>query len=222
MPARRKNVQFEPGPDHRVRHRELAGILLFAAIIQFAFAANIGQILYKGFSIEETLLSDLGVREQPSALLFNTSLVIFGILGMSIGVVLWPDKKLNFIPPLFVLCGIGMMIMAAFPITIEWAHDVGAFLSFVLTAVAALCCYWTFPGPFRRLSLVLGIIGFVTGILHKPEIHFGLGAAGSERTIIYPPFLWMTAFAAVLFHSDENAPKDSLLDRFFAWTAGRF
>jgi hypothetical membrane protein len=205
-----------------VRRRELAGILLFAAIIQFAFLANISQILYEGLSIEETLLSDLGDWEQPSALLFNTSLVMFGILGISIGVVLWPDKKLNFIPLLFVLCGIGMLIMAAFPISVEWAHDVGAFLSFILIAVAALCCYWTFPGPFKHLSLALGIIGFFTMITYKMEIYFGLGAAGSERMIIYPLFLWMAAFAAVLFHSDENAPKDSLLDRFFAWTAGKF
>lgn len=205
-----------------MRRRELAGILLFAAIVQFAFLANISQILYEGYSVKDTLLSDLGVWEHPSALLFNTSLVLFGILGISIGVVLWPDKKLNFIPLLFVLCGIGMIIMAAFPISIEWAHDVGAFLSFVLIAVAALCCYWTFPGPFGVVSLLLGIISFFAEITYKSEIYFGLGAAGSERMIIYPLFIWMAAFAAVLILSDENAPKDSLLDRFFAWTASKF
>ncbi len=196
--------------------------MLFVAIVQFAFLANISQILYEGYSVKDTLLSDLGVWEQPSALLFNTSLVLFGILGISIGVVLWPDKKLNFIPLLFVLCGIGMIIMAAFPISIEWAHDVGAFLSFVLIAVAALCCYWTFPGPFGVVSLLLGIISFFAEITYKSEIYFGLGAAGSERMIIYPLFIWMAAFAAVLILSDENAPKDSLLDRFFAWTASKF
>ncbi|HQN76195.1 MAG TPA: DUF998 domain-containing protein [Methanomassiliicoccales archaeon] len=205
-----------------MRRRELAGILLFAAIVQFAFLANISQILYEGYSVKDTLLSDLGVWEHPSALLFNTSLVLFGILGISIGVVLWPDKKLNFIPLLFVLCGIGMIIMAAFPISIEWAHDVGAFLSFVLIAVAALCCYWTFPGPFGVVSLLLGIISFFAEITYKSEIYFGLGAAGSERMIIYPLFIWMAAFAAVLILSDENAPRDSLLDRFFAWTASKF
>ena len=192
------------------------------AIVQFAFLANISQILYEGYSLKDTLLSDLGRWEQPSSLLFNTSLVIFGILGMGVGIVLWPDKKLNFIPLLFVLCGIGMLIMAAFPITIEWAHDVGAFLSFVLIAVAALCCYWTFPGPFRHLSLVLGLIGFFTEITYKAEIYFGLGAAGSERMIVYPLFFWVAAFAAVLFFSDEGAPRDSLLDRFFGWVAGKF
>lgn len=196
--------------------------MLFAAIVQFAFLANISQILYEGYSVKDTLLSDLGVWEQPSALLFNTSLVLFGILGISIGVVLWPDKKLNFIPLLFVLCGIGMIIMAAFPISIEWAHDVGAFLSFVLIAVAALACYWTFPGPFGVVSLLLGIISFFAEITYKSEIYFGLGAAGSERMIIYPLFIWMAAFAAVLILSDENAPRDSLLDRFFAWTASKF
>ena len=196
--------------------------MLFAAIVQFAFLANISQILYEGYSVKDTLLSDLGVWEHPSALLFNTSLVLFGILGISIGVVLWPDKKLNFIPLLFVLCGIGMIIMAAFPISIEWAHDVGAFLSFVLIAVAALCCYWTFPGPFGVVSLLLGIISFFAEITYKSEIYFGLGAAGSERMIIYPLFIWMAAFAAVLILSDENAPRDSLLDRFFAWTASKF
>ena len=205
-----------------MRRRELAGILLFVAIVQFAFLANISQILYEGYSITDTLLSDLGVWEQPSALLFNTSLVLFGVLGISIGAVLWPDKKLNFIPLLFVLCGIGMLIMAAFPISIEWAHDVGAFLSFVLIAVAALCCYWTFPGPFGYASLILGIIGFFTEITYKTEIYFGLGAAGSERMIIYPLFFWMAAFAAVLFYSDQNAPRTSLLDRFFAWVASKF
>ncbi len=205
-----------------MRRRELAGILLFVAIVQFAFLANISQILYEGYSVKDTLLSDLGVWEQPSALLFDTSLVLFGILGISIGVVLWPDKKLNFIPLLFVLCGIGMLIMAAFPISIEWAHDVGAFLSFVLIAVAALACYWTFPGPFGVVSLLLGIISFFAEITYKSEIYFGLGAAGSERMIIYPLFIWMAAFAAVLILSDENAPRDSLLDRFFAWTASKF
>ncbi|MHC1679940.1 MAG: DUF998 domain-containing protein [Methanomassiliicoccales archaeon] len=205
-----------------MRRRELAGILLFVAITQFALLANISQTMYEGYSIEETLLSDLGVWEQPSAPLFNTSLVIFGMLGISIGVVLWPDKKLNFIPLLFVLCGIGMLIMAAFPISVEWAHDVGAFLSFILIAVAALCCYWTFPGPFKFVSLIFGIIGFFTMITYKTEIYFGLGAGGSERMIIYPLFIWMAAFAAVLFYSNENAPKDSLLDRFFAWTASKF
>ncbi len=197
-------------------------MLLFVAIVQFAFLANISQMLYEGYSHKDTLLSDLGVWEQPSALLFNASLVLFGVLGMAVGVVLWPDKKLNFIPLLFLLCGLGMLIMAAFPISIEWAHDVGAFLSFVLIAVAALCCYWTFPGPFGKVSLFVGIAGFVTEILYKAQFYFGLGAAGSERMIVYPLFLWMAAFATVLFCSDENAPRDSLLDRFFGWAASKF
>ena len=79
-----------------MRRRELAGIFLFAAIVQFAFLANISEVLYEGYSVKNTLLSDLGVWEQPSALLFNTSLVIFGILLlMRLGVlaVLRPSQE---------------------------------------------------------------------------------------------------------------------------------
>lgn len=198
-----------------MRRRELAGILLFVGITQFALLTNIAETQYPGFSIRNTLLSDLGVWGKPSALIFNASLVIFGVLGLAIGFVLKGDRKLTFIPLLFGLSGLGMLIMGVFPISVEWVHDVGAFLAFVLIALAALCCYWTFPGAFRFVSLTLGAIAFITMTLYKGGVYVGLGAAGMERMIVYPLFLWMAAFGTALFLSDENYRGDSLLHRFF-------
>ena len=205
-----------------MRRRDLAGILLFSAITQFALAASISETLYPVYSVRDTLLSHLGVWGQPSALLFNISLIVFGVLGLGIGLVLWGDRELTFIPLLFLLSGTGLLIMAAFPISVEWAHDVGAFLAFVLIALAMLCCYWTYPGGFGRVSLALGVLALVTMFLYKVQIYLGLGAGGMERAFVYPVIIWMAGFATALFMAKENPQARSLLHRFFAWTASRF
>jgi hypothetical membrane protein len=189
--------------------------LLFVAITQFALLTNIAETQYPNFSIRNTLLSNLGNWGTPSALIFNASLIIFGCLGLAIGFVLKGVRKLTFIPLLFGLGGLGMLIMGIFPLSVDWAHDVGAFLAFVLMALAALCCYWTFPGPFRYVSLMLGVIAFITMVLYKGCVYVGLGAAGMERMIVYPLFLWMAAFGVALFLGDEDYGGDSILHRFF-------
>jgi hypothetical protein len=49
----------------------------------------------------------------------------------------------------------------------------------------------------------------------------GLGAAGMERMIIYPVFLWMAAFGVALFLGDEKYGGDSVLHRFFNYCVRR-
>lgn len=202
-----------------VRRRELAAILLFAAITQFALAANISEAVYPGYSIRNTLLSDLGVWGQPAALLFNASLVAFGLLGLGIGFLTWGDRELTFIPLLFALCGTGMLIMATFPITVDWAHDAGAFLAFVLIALAMMCCYWTYPGPFGSISMLLGVFALITMVLYKAQIDFGLGLGSMERVFVYPIMMWMAAFGTALFMVEEDPEANSLLHRFFGWAS---
>jgi hypothetical membrane protein len=185
--------------------RVLAGTLLFLATAQFVLFLNIAETLYTGYSIHTSLISDLGVWGEPSAIFFNLSVIVFGLLGLAGGFVLRNDKELGHIPWLLMVSGAGGLIAGVFPMTVWGVHDWGAVLVFVFAALAAVYCYWTFIGPFRYFSIALGVISFIAMVLFKANVLLSLGAGGMERMIMYPVLVWMGGLGTVLFTSTERA-----------------
>ncbi|MCX6651317.1 MAG: DUF998 domain-containing protein [Methanomassiliicoccales archaeon] len=186
-----------------MKSRVLAGTLLFVATAQFVLFLNIAEAEYTGYSTHASLISDLGVWGEPSAIFFNLSVIAYSLLSLIAGVVLREDKGLSYIPWLLMVAGVGGLSIGIFPMTVWGVHDWGAVLAFVFAALAAVYCYWALSGPFRYISIVLGVISFFAMILYKGNVFLGLGAGGMERMIMYPILIWIAGLGTVLFTSKE-------------------
>ena len=58
----------------------LAGVLFFIAVTQFALGLIISEALYHGYGVHDNYLSDLGIG--PSAIIFNASAFLLGLLSL--------------------------------------------------------------------------------------------------------------------------------------------
>lgn len=62
-----------------MNHKQASGVLMFIGAVQFVAGMNIAEFLYPGYSVSGNYISDLGIL-QPSASIFNASVIILGLL----------------------------------------------------------------------------------------------------------------------------------------------
>jgi hypothetical membrane protein len=65
----------------KYENKKIAGLLLFIGGIQCVLGIIIAETLYPDYSTSENWISDLGVG--PSALIFNSSIFLLGVLGVA-------------------------------------------------------------------------------------------------------------------------------------------
>ena len=183
----------------------IAGTLLFLA----GFVAIMGIITAEAFyptvyTTSGNEISDLGgtrppnsIITQPSAIIFNTTMIITGIMTL-IGAycVFLIYRKLLFNIPFF-LFGFGVLCVGIFPGNVELLHPISAMTTFISGGVAAITSFKILKTPFRYISVILGVIAlfclFFAGLL-IPII----GSGGTERWIAYPIVMWLTCLGGYL------------------------
>ncbi len=94
--------------------RRVAGVLLFIGAVQFLIGMHVAEFFYPGYSVSVNYISDLGatcrdtcVIYQPTATIFNTSVIIFGILVFVSSYFVWREFHTYSVTILFGLTGIG-------------------------------------------------------------------------------------------------------------------
>ncbi len=175
---------------------ELAGLLIFVGTGQFLTAMMIGAAIRPSYSIATNTISDLGVGS--SALLFNSSIIILGILIIISALLLRTGLRSTVFAMLLVLTGIGAAGVGIFPETTGAPHLIFALIAFVFEGLAAIYSSRYTRKAFAVISVILGLLTISALILYSSGNYSVLHDGGMERLIVYPSILWALAFSGTL------------------------
>ncbi len=191
-------------------NQRIAGSILFAASAGFIIAMNIAEFLYPGYSASQNTISDLGIR-YPSSIIFNTSIVVFGLLIIAGSYFLYRVYKKKIFSGFLILSAIGAICVGIFPETTGNIHLAAAFIAFLFGGLAAIASIQILKRPFNYFSVILGLIALISLALYGSHINLLLGHGGMERMIAYPVFLWGAGLGGYMLSTQDSSKQ---------WSAG--
>ncbi|HVT00759.1 MAG TPA: DUF998 domain-containing protein [Patescibacteria group bacterium] len=186
---------------------KIAGVLFALAGFVILMGITTAESFYPGYNLHSSYISWLGatpppniIIKQPSATIFDLSMVFAGILILAGGIFFYRryGNKILFAPILFM--GLGTLGVGLFPASHASIHPLIAGIAFAAGGIAGILSYRKTTAPFRYLALVLGLVtlGFlILGIL-DPKILSPLGIGGAERWVAYPITIWLILFGGYL------------------------
>ncbi|AWR98939.1 DUF998 domain-containing protein [Metallosphaera hakonensis] len=173
-----------------MRKLTLGGTLLTLGALQFYIFMLIAEELYPRYSLTRNYISDLGVGS--TANIFNSSIIILGILVIISGVLI--SRRL--FSSLLIIGGIGMMGVGLFPETTGTPHEISALITFLFSGLASFPAFSLSKHPIRYAYPVLGLISLVSLALFVSHNYLSLGPGGMERLIVIPDIIWAISFGS--------------------------
>jgi hypothetical membrane protein len=201
------------------RNRQIAGTLFPIAWIQSIYFTLIAEGLYPNFSLQQNLISDLGVQPQ-SAIVWTATVIVLGVLVIIAGVALSDFLKSHReLLVTFVLVGVGLLGMGAMnENSFYYVNLAFFFLALTFGAISAIMISLRFvKGLFRYFSLILGVamlIGIIlllAGFFFAPiaSVVFALGRGVAETIIVVPESVWFIMFGGYLIGTSATPSEDS-------------
>jgi hypothetical membrane protein len=183
----------------------VAGSLVFLAGMEFGFFFVLAEILYPGYSVFNNQISDLGATcdatctfVQPSSVLFNTSIALFGLISLVASFYLWKGFRSRPTLAFSVLSGIGAVGVGVFNESYGSIHGIFSAWTFISAGSFAVMAYRILRSPMSYFSLGAGVMTLVATVLYGGGIYLGLGPGGMERMVVYPVLLWSIGFGGHL------------------------
>lgn len=189
-----------------------AGSLIIVAGVQFIILTVFAASLYPNFSISNNYISDLGIWNYVSAPIFNSSMILYGVLILSSSYFIQKEFKLKLFSGLMALGGLGSIFAGVFPFDsfvingFPVFHNTGAIIAFMVGGLAPIVSYKITKEPFRFFSIILGILVLIalTLFMVTPAYNYlGLGVGGMESLIFYPSLIWIIAFGSYLMANSD-------------------
>jgi len=189
-----------------------AGLLFSIAVIEFFIGMLWAEATYPNYSISGNTISHLGSIvcngnvcsfQQPAANIFNSSVIILGILVV-IGAYFIRELQRTLAITLIItgLGAIGVGLTLALN-TGSLSHSIVSFITFLFAGISAVISTPIFKNWLRYLSPILGVISLVSMILFATGNYLGLGIGGMERMIVYPVLLWGLALGTYLSKEEK-------------------
>jgi hypothetical membrane protein len=176
--------------------RVVAGALLFVGGAQFVVALIVAEAVYPSYSVSANFISDLGVG--PAASIFNSSIVILGLLGLAGAYFIQRSFRKMLVSILFFVASAGVAGVGVFPETFGLIHSVVSLIAFLFSGSSAIAAATLQRPPLAYFSVILGVSALLALALFGARIFLGLGPGGMERMIAYPVLLWLVGFGASL------------------------
>ncbi len=195
----------------------IAGALLFLAGAAAFMGIITAESLYpSGYTTGGSMISDLGGTEppnsvvvQPSAAIFDTTMMVTGILIIVGTVSVYAAYRRKSLAIPLVLFGVGALGVGVFPGHTGGVHQLFAQLTFMSGGIAAILSYRSITAPLRYISAGLGAIALVNLsayiVLQDGWFVAGLGLGGLERWIAYPVVLWVIGIGGYLLGARNDA-----------------
>ncbi len=206
MTTRTFGAARQPSPNRQTMHASqllLPGVLLFILSAQFMTVIMLAAAMAPGYDLSGGAISDLGVLDE-TAMLFNTSLVLAGVLSLAAGLLLFRASGRRRLLAAFAIAGLGAAGAGLVPLDRGDMHGIFALLAFVFFNVEALVMGSLVTGPMRVASWITGVLGLgfvalmVIGDSGNPGVFGAMGHGGAERMIVYPVMLWMLGLGGYL------------------------
>jgi hypothetical membrane protein len=202
-----KEVAQMAGRSALGRAPQTAGGLLLVAGVTIVMGIITAEALYTAPYNARMEVSDLGASEtgvilQPSATIFNATMLVAGAL---IIVGTWfahraLHRRVVTVPT--GLLGIGVLGVRIFPGNIHPQHPLLAFTAFVAGGLAVLLSAKVTPQPLRAIFAVMGAISLAFTLSSVFLLEWGpfarLDLGGLERWMVYPILLWLVGFGGYL------------------------
>ena len=182
----------------------LAGFIIFMGIIT-------GEIYYpEGYNTAVNDISDLGstrppnsIIHQPSATIFNTTMLVAGLLlCISNWLVYRHFKKLLFTIP-YTLFAIGVFGVGVFPGNIAPYHGIFSLLTFVMGSFTCILGFTILKKPFSIIGIPTGIMSLIF-LFGVPYFIPFWGSGGTERWVAYPIVVWLIGFGGYLMSNTKK------------------
>jgi len=184
--------------------RKVAGSLILVGAAQFIAGMIVAEALYSGYSVADNYISDLGVG--PSALIFNSSVFLFGLTSVVASYYLWRIFHEKLVVILFFLAGIGLMGVGVFPENVEVIHPIVSLIALLFGGLSAIAAYKLEKPPLSYISVIMGSVALIALVLFITQNFLGLGEGGMERMIVYLIVLWIIGFGGYLIGSEDKNP----------------
>jgi hypothetical membrane protein len=189
---------------------KVAGTLFFIAAAQFVFGLIISEALYPSYSISDNYISDLGVGS--SAIVFNTSVFILGLLMIIGAYFLYRAFNFQLLTVMLVLTAVGAIGVGIFTENSGTIHPIVSFIAFLfggLSAIFSVICSYVHEFklvkmPFSIIAVILGLVTLGAMALFAGGIYLGIGKGGMERMIVYPLLMWGAGFGGYLISHPEK------------------
>ncbi len=203
-----------------------SGVAIFVGAVQFGIFVIVSEIYYSAYGINPSVsasgyaysvsanyVSDLGANcpsgggacyIPPSALLFDTSIALMGLLIL-VGAYFF-HRAFKWMPAtaLIALAGIGALGVGLFPETTGIWHSIFSLIVFLFAGLSAIVTYRFQKKPMSYFSVILGIMTLIALLLYMANYYVGLGAGGMERMIVYPALLWAVGFSGHLMATEDK------------------
>lgn len=191
-----------------LEYRIVAGSLLFLAGTIAFLGIITAEVLYPGYSTRQDI-SDLGstvppdpVIQEPSATIFNTAMMLTGLLILSGTYLVYRGLDRRLFTALLALLGIGILGVGIFPGNIMPWHGLFALLTFISGGLTVATSSRVVKSPFKYLCLILGVFSLVVlatavFLVESNPLLF-LGSGGVERWVAYPLLIWLIGFGGHL------------------------
>lgn len=192
------------------KNTKTAGLLLFLAGSIILMGIITAEAFYpSGYTTANSEISDLGatvkpnsVSYQPSAAIFNYTMMIAGLM-ITVAAILQHKyfKKYLFTIPLLLL-GVGMLGVGVFPGDKDPYHGMFALLTFNMGGLMAIVSFKIVSAPFSYIGIVFGLITIIT--LYTASFFIPIvGDGGTERWVAYPVVLWLTGIGGYMLSKKE-------------------
>ncbi len=190
-----------------------AGFLFFLAGSIILMGIITGEAFYPEeytYTTADSMISDLGATEppnsiitQPSATIFNFSMIVVGILILLSTYFLFRTYDDRIAAILIGLLGLGALGVGIFPGNINPQHPLFALTTFISGGLSAIYSYRLINSPLKYLSLLFGLISLFflfTASIFMPI----MGGGGVERWVAYPIVIWLIGFGGYLMGLGSN------------------
>ena len=126
-----------------------------------------------------------GLVTQPSAMIFDTTMLIAGVLLLAGAGALWRLYRNRLLTVVSTLFGAGALLVGIFPGNTT-PHPFAAMIAFVFSALTAIAVFRVTSAPFRFMSLAVGLLwlaffgGYLLASGHRlqPDRH---GPAAADK-----------------------------------------
>jgi hypothetical membrane protein len=149
-----------------------------------------------------------GLVTQPAAMIFDTTMLITGVLLLAGAFVLWRLYRNRILTVVSTLFGAGAFLVGIFPGNTT-PHVYVALIAFVFAPLTAIAAFRVTSGPFRFMSLfagLLSLVALVAGELGDNSFFVkSIGIGGTERWQVFPIILWLAFFGGYLLASGHRA-----------------
>ncbi len=184
-------------------YSKYAGLSAFIGTFQFILAMIIAEARYVGYSIRNNYISDLGVG--ATAPIFNTSIIIFGILIILASFLIYKGLNFRLFSILMFIAGLGAALVGVFPENSPYhIHTIVSFITFFFGSLAVISSFKVQKSIMSYVSVIIGLISLTSLILYALGITLGIGFGGMERMIAYPILLWTLYFSGYLYSLESK------------------